>query len=100
MLTKAGPKSAIASASTNWQLIVVGVMVMVYVGFRSMLTESRSARDYLVEVQNGGTFLHGAITALARWQHQTEVIADSLVQSQSDSKTKRGRQIKSYASSS
>jgi HEAT repeat protein len=36
-------------------LIVVGVMITVYVGFRSMLAENRSARDYLAEVQNGGT---------------------------------------------
>jgi HEAT repeat protein len=36
-------------------LIVVAVMVLVYVGFRSMLAENRTARDYLMDVQNGGT---------------------------------------------
>lgn len=36
-------------------LVVVGVTVMVYVGFRSLLTEQRSAQDYLNEVRVGGT---------------------------------------------
>ena len=36
-------------------LAVVGVTVMVYVGFRSLLTDDRSARDYLTEVRVGGS---------------------------------------------
>jgi HEAT repeat protein len=36
-------------------LIVVGITVMVYVGFRSLLTEDRTPQDYLSEVSNGGT---------------------------------------------
>jgi hypothetical protein len=35
-------------------LAVVGITVMVYVGFRSLLTDQRSARDYLTEVRTGG----------------------------------------------
>jgi len=34
---------------------VVAVTVGVYVGFRSLLSDNRSAADYLAEVQNGGT---------------------------------------------
>jgi HEAT repeat protein len=36
-------------------LAVVGVTVLVYVGFRSLITDQRTAQDYLAEVQNGGT---------------------------------------------
>ena len=36
-------------------LIVVGVTVMVYVGFRSLLSDDRSAQDYLSEIRNGGS---------------------------------------------
>ena len=36
-------------------LAVVGLAVTVYVGFRSMLADSRSAQDYLVEVRNGSS---------------------------------------------
>src|SRR5690242_8171134 len=35
-------------------LAVVGITVLVYVGFRSLLTDQRTARDYLVEVRTGG----------------------------------------------
>jgi len=35
-------------------LAVVGITVLVYVGFRSLLTDQRSAEDYLAEVQTGG----------------------------------------------
>ena len=35
-------------------LIVVGITVLVYVGFRSMLTEERSPAEYLTEVRYGG----------------------------------------------
>jgi HEAT repeat protein len=36
-------------------LIVVGVTVMVYVGFRSLLADDRSAQEYLTEIRNGGS---------------------------------------------
>lgn len=36
-------------------LAVVGITVMIYVGFRSLVTEQRTAQDYLSEVKNGGT---------------------------------------------
>jgi HEAT repeat protein len=36
-------------------LAVVGIAVMVYVGFRSLLTDQRTAQDYLAEVRNGGS---------------------------------------------
>jgi HEAT repeat protein len=36
-------------------LIVVAVAVSVYVGFRSLLTDDRSAQDYLAEIRNGGS---------------------------------------------
>ena len=36
-------------------LIVVGITVAVYVGFRSLLTDDRSAQDYLAEIRNGGS---------------------------------------------
>jgi HEAT repeat protein len=36
-------------------LAVVAVAVSVYVGFRSLLADSRSAQDYLMEVQIGGS---------------------------------------------
>ena len=36
-------------------LAVVGVAVLVYTGFRSLLTDDRSAQDYLAEIQYGGT---------------------------------------------
>jgi HEAT repeat protein len=36
-------------------LAVVGVTVMVYVGFRSLLADDRSPQDYLAEIRTGGT---------------------------------------------
>ncbi len=36
-------------------LAVVGVTVLVYVGFRSLLTDDRKAEDYLTEIRTGGT---------------------------------------------
>jgi HEAT repeat protein len=36
-------------------LAVVGVTVLIYVGFRSLVTDQRTAQDYLTEVRNGGT---------------------------------------------
>ena len=58
-------------------LVVVGVMVLVYVGFRSMLGESRTARDYLAEVQNGGTHRRWpAAYELSRMMDDPKVRAD------------------------
>jgi HEAT repeat protein len=34
---------------------VVGITVLIYVGFRSLITEQRTAQDYLSEVRSGGT---------------------------------------------
>lgn len=36
-------------------LLVVGATVLVYVGFRSLLTDDRSAEEYLVDIRSGGT---------------------------------------------
>jgi hypothetical protein len=36
-------------------LLVVGAMVLVYVGFRSLLTEDRSAEEYLTDIRSGGS---------------------------------------------
>jgi HEAT repeat protein len=36
-------------------LAVVGMTVLVYVGFRSLLADDRSAQDYLAEVRSGGS---------------------------------------------
>jgi HEAT repeat protein len=36
-------------------LAVVGVTVLVYAGFRSLVADDRTAEDYLVEIRNGGT---------------------------------------------
>src|SRR5256886_8995315 len=36
-------------------LAVVGITVTVYVGFRSLLADDRSAQQYLAEVRNGGS---------------------------------------------
>src|SRR2546430_17432420 len=36
-------------------LAVVAVIGIVYLGFRSITADTRGARDYLTEVQNGGT---------------------------------------------
>jgi hypothetical protein len=36
-------------------LLVVGAIVLVYAGFRSLLTEDRSAAEYLSDIRSGGT---------------------------------------------
>jgi len=36
-------------------LLVVGAMVLVYVGFRSLLSEDRSAEEYLSDIRTGGS---------------------------------------------
>jgi HEAT repeat protein len=36
-------------------LLVVGATVLVYIGFRSLLAEDRSAEEYLADIRSGGT---------------------------------------------
>src|ERR1700675_1632061 len=36
-------------------LVVVGVTVLLYVGFRSLVADARTAQDYIAEVRAGGT---------------------------------------------
>ena len=36
-------------------LLVVGATVLVYIGFRSLLSEDRSAEEYLADIRSGGT---------------------------------------------
>src|SRR5438552_3713722 len=36
-------------------LAVIGLTVLVYVGFRSLVTDQRTAKDYLIEIQTGGS---------------------------------------------
>jgi HEAT repeat protein len=58
-------------------LAVVGVTVMVYVGFRSLLTDSRTAQDYLIEIQTGGsTRRWPAAYELSRLMNEPAVRAD------------------------
>lgn len=35
-------------------LLVVGAMVLVYAGFRSLLSDDRSAEEYLTDIRSGG----------------------------------------------
>ncbi len=60
-------------------LAVVGITVMVYVGFRSLMADDRDAQDYLTEIRMGG--------ANRRWPAAYELsrlMADPAVQAQSD----------------
>jgi HEAT repeat protein len=58
-------------------LAVVGVTVLVYVGFRSMLTEDRDAREYLAEVRHGGWSRQWpAAYELSRLMESADVRAD------------------------
>jgi hypothetical protein len=36
-------------------LLVIGATVLLYIGFRSLLTEDRSAQEYLIDIQSGGS---------------------------------------------
>src|SRR5262245_11983976 len=36
-------------------LLVVGFTVLVYVGFRTLLSEDRSAQEYLTDIRSGGS---------------------------------------------
>src|SRR3989442_14807155 len=58
-------------------LAVVGVTVLVYVGFRSLLVEDRSAQDYLTEIRTGGsTRRWPAAYELSRLMSDPKVRAD------------------------
>jgi HEAT repeat protein len=58
-------------------LAVVGIAVTVYVGFRSLLTDRRTAQDYLTEVRNGGSDRRWpAAYELSRLMADPEVRAD------------------------
>src|SRR6266576_5024562 len=46
---------AIAVQFFIFPLLVVGATVLVYVGFRSLLSEDRSAQEYLTDIRSGGT---------------------------------------------
>jgi HEAT repeat protein len=59
-------------------LVVVAMTAAVYLGFRSMLADRRGARDYLAEVQNGGTERRWpAAYELSRLMDDPDVRADS-----------------------
>jgi len=59
-------------------LAVVALTVMVYVGFRSLVADDRSAEDYLVEIRNGGTNRRWpAAYELSRMMADPKVRADS-----------------------
>src|SRR5262245_32069581 len=58
-------------------LAVVGATVLIYVGFRSLLTDARTAQDYLLEIQTGGaTRRWPAAYELSRLMNDPAVRAD------------------------
>src|SRR5689334_20463791 len=58
-------------------LAVVAVTVMVYVGFRSMIADDRTAQDYLTEIRTGGsTRRWPAAYELSRLMSDPKVRAD------------------------
>ena len=75
-------------------LLVVGATVLVYVGFRSLLTDDRSAEEYLVDIRSGGTNRRWpAAYELSRMmsdpgfvKSQEAVLAPELTQAFADSK--------------
>ena len=61
-------------------LAVVAVIGVVYLGFRSMVADTRGAREYLAEVQNGGTDRRWpAAYELSRLMDDPTVRADRLL---------------------
>ena len=77
------PRNALAAApalAVQFFLIplaVVGVTVLVYVGFRSLLADERSAQEYLTEVRHGGWSRQWpAAYELSRLMEDPEVRAD------------------------
>lgn len=58
-------------------LAVVGITVLVYAGFRALLTEQRSPQEYLADIQNGGmTRQWPAAYELSRLMNDPGVRAD------------------------
>lgn len=52
------PQAAAPAVAVQFFLIpivVVGAMVLVYLGFRSLVTDERTAAEYLLDIRNGGT---------------------------------------------
>jgi len=74
------PLTAAPALAVQFFLIPLAVVAMtgaVYLGFRSMVTDRRGARDYLAEVQNGGTERRWpAAYELSRLMDDPEVQAD------------------------
>lgn len=74
-------------------LAVVAVTVVVYIGFRSLVTDDRTAQDYLTDVRNGGSDRRWpAAYELSRLMADPKVRADrtlapALVKAFEDSKT-------------
>jgi hypothetical protein len=75
------PLTAAPALAVQFFLIpfaVVAITAAVYLGFRSMVADQRSARDYLAEVQNGGTERRWpAAYELSRLMDDPEVRADT-----------------------
>lgn len=73
-------------------LAVVGVTILIYTGFRSLIADDRTAADYLVEIRNGGsTRRWPAAYELSRLMADPKVRADralapALVKAFQDSK--------------
>ena len=83
-------------------LAVVGVAVLVYVGFRSLLTDARTAQDYLVEVQTGGsTRRWPAAYELSRLMNDPAVRADrslapALIKAYENSRSDEDPRVRRY----
>src|SRR5688572_7830922 len=58
---EAGPRKPLSTAPAIAvqffliPLLVVGATVLVYIGFRSLLSEDRSAEEYLTDIRTGGS---------------------------------------------
>ena len=52
-------------------LVVVGIAVLVYVGFRSMVAEQRTAQECLTEVRNGTRMPAGSRAWMQTWSPGT-----------------------------
>jgi HEAT repeat protein len=83
-------------------LAVVGITVMVYVGFRSLLTDTRTPQDYLIEIQTGGTTRRWpAAYELSRLMNDPAVranaaLAPALVKAFENSKTDEDPRVRRY----
>jgi HEAT repeat protein len=83
-------------------LAVVGVTVMLYVGFRSLLTDDRSPQDYIVELRTGGLNRRWpAAYELSRQMADPKVrrdpaVATALVKAFEDSRSDDDPQVRRY----